>query len=114
MGGISTHVLDTARGHPAVGVTVELQVREAHLVWHYLAEATTDDDGRVVDLLPEGHPLGTGAYRLIFKTADYFAKDAMLPFHPEITVAFEVRDPSQDHHVPLLISPYGYTTYRGS
>jgi 5-hydroxyisourate hydrolase len=111
---ISTHVLDMARGHPAVGVAVELQVREAHVVWHYLAEATTDDDGRVADLLPEEHPLASGAYRLIFKTGDYFEKDAILPFYPDVTVAFEVRNPSQHYHVPLLISPYGFTTYRGS
>jgi 5-hydroxyisourate hydrolase len=111
---VSTHVLDTARGHPAEGVVVELQVREAHLVWHYLAEGTTNDDGRVDELVPEGHRFEPGVYRMMFRTGEYFEKDAMLPFHPEVVVAFEVRDPKQHYHVPLLLSPYGYTTYRGS
>lgn len=114
MSGISTHVLDMSRGHPAEGVTVELQVRRAHLVWHYLAEGVTDADGRISRLIPDDGALEVGIYRLVFRTGVYFEKSAVLAFHPEVIVDFEVRDASQHHHVPLLLSPYGYTTYRGS
>jgi 5-hydroxyisourate hydrolase len=103
---LSTHVLDAARGCPAAGVAVRLD-RGGELV----AGATTDADGRVRDLGPE---LAAGPYRLTFATGDYFAATGQQGFYPEVAVSFTVTDPAQHHHVPLLLSPFAYSTYRGS
>jgi 2-oxo-4-hydroxy-4-carboxy-5-ureidoimidazoline decarboxylase len=111
--GLSTHVLDLVRGRPAVGVAVLLERREER-GWRELAAAATDDDGRVAALLPAGEPLIAGGYRLNFALADYFARHGVECFFPEATLAFEVREPARHHHVPLLVGPFGYTTYRGS
>jgi 5-hydroxyisourate hydrolase len=100
---LSTHVLDAARGRPARGVPVRLERRDGD-GWRHVAEGRTDDDGRVRDLPPPEE----GIYRLIFDTADYS------DFYPEVTVAFTVTDPGEHYHVPLLLSPYAYSTYRGS
>jgi 5-hydroxyisourate hydrolase len=100
---LSTHVLDAARGRPARGVPVRLERRDGD-GWRRVAEGRTDDDGRVRDLPPPEE----GIYRLIFDTADYS------DFYPEVTVAFTVTDPGEHYHVPLLLSPYAYSTYRGS
>lgn len=100
---LSTHVLDAARGRPARGVPVRLDRRDGD-AWHRVAEGRTDDDGRVRDLPPPEE----GTYRLVFDTADYS------DFYPEVTVAFTVTDPGDHYHVPLLLSPYAYSTYRGS
>jgi 5-hydroxyisourate hydrolase len=102
--GITTHVLDTSVGRPATGVTVRL-LRDAVEV----ASGTTDDDGRWVAL--SGDATTSGTYRLAFATGDYFRGAS---FHPQVVVDFTVSDPAQHHHVPLLLSPFGYTTYRGS
>lgn len=111
MSAITTHILDTAMGRPAPGVPVRLDARKAE-AWKALAEAATDADGRIRDLGPaRAHP---GTYRLVFDTATYFAAMRQQAFYPEITIAFEVGDPEQHYHVPLLLSPYGYSTYRGS
>lgn len=105
---ISTHVLDTARGRPAAGIAVVLEVRDGD-GWRRLGAGTTDADGRVTDLVaPEA--AGVGDHRLTFDTAGY-APDG---FFPQVSVVFNVTDPGASHHVPLLLSPYGYTTYRGS
>ncbi len=108
MGTLSTHVLDTSRGRPARGVRIALQT----LAGEALDEGVTDADGRVgqigADVLPEGD------YRLVFGAKDYFAGLGVESFYPEITVAFTVADPAQHYHVPLLLNPYGYSTYRGS
>ena len=114
MSGITTHVLDTAAGRPARGVPVRLEVRADSRGWVTLAERTTDTDGRVRDLLAEGGKLDAGTYRLTFGTGEYFKARGQATFFPEATIVFEVREPSQHHHVPLLLSPYGYSTYRGS
>lgn len=114
MSGITTHVLDTAAGRPARGVPVKLEVQKTGRGWVALAERTTDADGRVRDLVADGSELDAGTYRLTFGTGAYFAAQGLETFFPEATVAFEVRDPSQHHHVPLLLSPFGYSTYRGS
>lgn len=106
MSTLSTHVLDATRGIPAVGVRVVLRDESGRL-----AEATTDDDGRVTDLAPDG--LGPGTYRLTFGTGDYHRRTGQEGFFPEVTVAFEVRE-ERHYHVPLLLSPYAYSTYRGS
>ncbi|BCJ55582.1 5-hydroxyisourate hydrolase [Actinoplanes sp. NBRC 14428] len=106
---ISTHVLDTVSGEPARGVGVRLDRRDAG-GWRTVAEGRTDDDGRLRPRLP-AHEWAAGGYRLVFAVDAYLGGDA---FFPEITVAFHVRDPGRPYHVPLLLSRYGYTTYRGS
>jgi len=119
-GGISTHVLDTARGAPAPGVPVALARHvpdppdvDAGL-WHAVGAGVTDADGRCRVLLPPGTPLTEGVWRLTFDTAAYFEAAGVTGFYPHVTIAFEVADAGQHHHVPLLLSPYGYATYRGS
>jgi 5-hydroxyisourate hydrolase len=111
---ISTHVLDTARGQPAAGVKVLLERVEESGAASELNRSVTDADGRVRELLPAGVSLANGAYRLTFETGAYFRAAQQECFYPVVTVAFAVRDTSQHHHVPLLLSPFGYTTYRGS
>ena len=100
---LSTHVLDAVRGRPARGVPVRLDRRDGD-GWHRVAEGRTDGDGRVRDLPPPEE----GVYRLVFDTADHS------DFYPEVSVAFTVTDPGEHYHVPLLLSPYAYSTYRGS
>jgi 5-hydroxyisourate hydrolase len=100
---LSTHVLDAARGRPARGVPVRLDRRDGD-GWSRVAEGRTDDDGRVRDLPPPEK----GTYRLVFDTTGHS------DFYPEVTVAFNVTDPDEHYHVPLLLSPYAYSTYRGS
>lgn len=113
MSPITTHVLDVSRGRPASGVPVALAFRQANGRWKILARRTTDQDGRVPGLLPKGSKLVMGFYRLIFNTAAYFRSTGAKGFYPEVSVLFHVRD-SRHHHVPLLLSPFGYSTYRGS
>ena len=112
MGGITTHVLDTARGRPAAGVPVTLELKDAG-GWRGVGRGATDADGRLRDLLPEGYELKEGDYRLTFDAGAYFAAQGVEGFYTEVTVAFVVRDPASHYHVPLLLSPYGYSTYRG-
>jgi 5-hydroxyisourate hydrolase len=111
MATLSTHVLDTATGRPAAGIAVTLRDADGTT----LAEAVTDADGRV---RPLGGDLAPGEYRLTFATGEYVAASGGSAFHPRVSVDFTVTDsvePGGDHyHVPLLLSPYGYTTYRGS
>lgn len=113
MSPITTHVLDTARGRPAAGVTLRLEI-DAAGAWRELARGQTDADGRCRELLAPGSRLEKARYRLTFETAAYFASHGIVSFHPEVVVTFEVREPAEHHHVPLLVSPFGYTTYRGS
>jgi hydroxyisourate hydrolase len=101
---LSTHVLDTARGEPAAGVPVRLH-RLTGDGWTPIASGATDADGRLRDWVPESE-WGSGRYRLVFETGG--------AFFPQVEVVFEVLEPDRHHHVPLLLSPYGYTTYRGS
>ena len=114
MSGITTHVLDTARGRPAAGVSVILETRVAGGGWQTLGRGVTNDDGRLRDILPPEHALVEGSYRLTFDVASYFAAQQTAGFYPEVSVTFVVRDAAAHYHVPLLLSPYGYTTYRGS
>jgi 5-hydroxyisourate hydrolase len=111
--GLSTHVLDTARGRPAAGVPVTLERREAG-AWRQLSRAATDADGRVRSLLPEGEALAAGEYRVTFALAEWFAAAGREAFYPEAAVVFAVTRPDEHHHVPLLLAPFGYSTYRGS
>ncbi len=109
MNTITTHVLDTARGRPASDLEVTLERRADGGRWEFVASSRTDQDGRVTQW-PGGPAVSTGDFRLTFATA----KRASPAFYPEVIVVFTVRDPAEHYHVPLLISPYGYTTYRGS
>ena len=114
MSTISTHVLDTALGRPAAGVRVILeQVNDLPIVVS-IGIGETDADGRVRDLLPEGQQLAAGDYRLRFDTGAYFAAAQRETFYPSVMVEFRVAGPATHYHVPLLVSPYGYSTYRGS
>lgn len=111
---ISTHVLDTASGRPAAGVGVILEKQGAGGDMQMVSRARTDQDGRVRELVPGAVDLETGTYRLTFETGAYFESLELEGFYPRVAVLFSVREPSQHHHVPLLLSPYGYSTYRGS
>lgn len=109
---ISTHVLDNERGQPAVGVRVTLERRDGD-GFVVLTEATTDADGRVPDLL--GEPLGAGVYRIGFDAAGYFARQGgETPFVRAVTVEFEIVDTARHYHVPLLLTRFACTSYRGS
>jgi len=110
---ITTHVLDTSIGRPAAGVAVTLERREG-AAWQHVGVGATDADGRVQSLLPPDRSAAPGHYRLTFAVAAYFAARGVASFYPEVTVVFDVRDAAQHYHVPLLLSPFGYTTYRGS
>jgi 5-hydroxyisourate hydrolase len=108
---ITTHVLDAARGRPAAGLLVRLE----HVVGvggAVLATGTTDEDGRVQSLGP--NRVCPGTYRLVFNTAGYFSRTDQPCFFPEVSLTFVVADPEQHHHVPVLLSPFAYSTYRGS
>ena len=111
---ITTHILDTSIGRPAANVAVALEKLDAFGEGHTLAEARTDADGRARHLLAADHPLEAGRYRLHFDTGAYFLETRRETFYPMVSVTFEIRDASQHYHVPLLISPFGYSTYRGS
>ena len=110
MSGISTHVLDLTRGTPAAGVVVRLS-RLADGVWTEIAALATDEDGRAKSLPGESI---SGQYRLHFETGEYFRRRGGNGFHPYIEVVFEIADPTENYHVPLLLTPFGYSTYRGS
>jgi 5-hydroxyisourate hydrolase len=111
MSAITTHVLDTALGRPAEGVPITLE-RAVDGAWAAAGEAVTDADGRARDLL--SGRLQAGRYRLTFGTGAYFRAAGVRGFYPEVSVLFEVTDPGEHHHVPLLLNPFGYSTYRGS
>jgi len=113
MSAITTHVLDTARGRPAAGVPVTLEV-EAAGGWILLGKGTTNADGRLSDLMPDETAIEAGVYRLIFDTSIYFAGNSVPAFYPQVTVVFKIENTDQHYHVPLLLSPFGYSTYRGS
>jgi len=114
MSPITTHVLDTARGSPAMGVPVLLEQLSPPSRWRRLAKGVTNGDGRVPDLLPSSFKLQKGIYRLTFETAAYFRACGARGFYPWATVVFSINEPRQHFHVPLLLSPFGYSTYRGS
>jgi 5-hydroxyisourate hydrolase len=111
--GITSHVLDTARGRPAAGVGVGLDVAEGN-GWREVGSGRTDADGRVTGLVPSHAELVPGSYRLRFEVGAYFLELGADAFYPRVVVEFEVRDGFQHYHVPLLLSPFGYSTYRGS
>ena len=113
MSAITTHILDVSAGVPARGVPIVLE-RQSGNDWEIIGEGETDADGRLRDLLDADFSLQTGNYRLVFDAENYFQKQQTKAFYAQITIAFVVRDTAQHYHVPLLLSPFGYSTYRGS
>ena len=114
MSAITTHVLDTARGLAAAGVAVRLERQTTPGEWQAIGEGQTDQDGRLRTLHPDGSPLTAGAYRLTFQTRAYFVALGAATFYPEVAITFEVAEGETHYHVPLLISPFGFTSYRGT
>jgi 5-hydroxyisourate hydrolase len=108
---ITTHVLDTSAGKPGRGIAIELERHDGS--WHPVGAGVTDDDGRLRTLMPPGY-VQPGMYRIRFHTAAYFTACAVAGFFPLVEIHFTVVDGTQHYHVPLLLSPYGYSTYRGS
>jgi len=113
MSAITTHILDTSRGRPADGVRVTLEVEESS-GWTTLGSGLTDADGRLRTLLPNGMRPRAAIHRLTFEVAEYFTRLATPAFFPRVQISFSVTAPAEHHHVPLLLSAYGYSTYRGS
>jgi 5-hydroxyisourate hydrolase len=108
---ITTHVLDTSAGRPVPGLVVRLE-RAGATAPTPLASATTDGEGRVRDLLAEG--VAAGRYRIVFETGTWFRQAGKETLYPEVAIEFEVRDGVPHYHLPLLLAPFGYSTYRGS
>ena len=111
--GISTHILDTSKGRPAAGVRVSLS-RLNGSAESSVATAETDADGRVKSLLPAGFNFEAGTYRIAFEVAAYFSAHQVEAFYPRVSIDFIVKNPAEHFHVPLLLQPFGFGTYRGS
>lgn len=114
MSPITTHVLDMTRGRPAASVSVELEQRAADDRWHRIGRGETDADGRLRTLMPGTATLTPGTYRLVFDTGRYFQALGTRTFYPQIIIVFETTAGESHYHVPLLVGPFGYTTYRGT
>ena len=110
--GISTHILDVSRGKPATGVLVTLERRGGDGGWMPVGHGETDNDGRLKTLTPDA--IESGTYRMTFDVATYFRERHTETFYPEAIIVFTVNDATQHYHVPLLLSAWGYSTYRGS
>lgn len=110
---LSVHVLDQVSGQPAPGIAVVLEQQQGQS-WKTLNQGTTDAQGRIKGLFPEKQTLSPGIYRVTFKTGAFFRAQGTATFFPEIPVLFEVSNPAQHYHIPLLLSPFGYATYRGN
>jgi len=110
---LSVHVLNLVSGVPSPGIEVTLERHQGD-TWQPLAQGTTNEQGRIAELFPAGSPLTQGQYRVVFKTGDYYKRLQQDTFFPEIPVIFDVRQTGQHYHIPLLLSPYGFSTYRGS
>jgi 5-hydroxyisourate hydrolase len=111
--GISTHILDTALGRAAAGISVTLAFMTNGL-WAQLNDDVTDADGRCLHLLPQTQTLQPGLYRMHFKTASYYQQNQLEGLYPYIEIVFTVSEGQQHYHIPLLLTANGYTTYRGS
>ena len=111
---ITTHVLDTAKGRPAAGITGILELRHQR-DWIPVGRGSTDNNGRLMNLTEQNHPLAVGTYRLTFDTSTYHQEQGTAnPFFPEVKIVFNVENADDHVHVPLLLSPFGYSTYRGT
>jgi len=113
MSQITTHVLNTMTGKPAEGISIVLEKKDTGNDWVEISSGTTNGDGRISDLLDENQFLEIGIYRMIFQTNKYFDQIDLKCFYPEVPIVFEIIDKSH-YHIPLLLSPFGYSTYRGS
>ena len=112
MSQITTHILDTTKGKPAAGVAIAL-FQQAGDSWQEIARGITNADGRIADLLPGDQLLEAGIYKLKFSTQEYFTREDTASFYPFVEICFAVAGP-EHYHVPLLLNPFGYATYRGS
>jgi len=112
MSAITTHILDLSTGRPAAGVQITLEIYENS--WQKLGEGQTDSDGRLKTLHPPGSPLKDCTYRLTFAIGPYLERTAGQAFYPEAQIAFQASARESHYHIPLLLSPFGYSTYRGS
>jgi 5-hydroxyisourate hydrolase len=108
---VTTHVLDAVSGRPAVGVAVTLE-HQSDAGWQPVASGSTDEDGRIADFGPVD--LEPGTYRVSFATGEHFARTGQPSFYPEVVISFSLSDPEAHYHVPLLLSPFAFSTYRGS
>jgi 5-hydroxyisourate hydrolase len=113
MSQITTHVLDTSKGKPAVGINIELFAQKDSQ-WHSLSKGITNADGRISELLSEGRVLDAGNYKMSFNTGDYFKSNKIQGFYPYVDIVFELDGEGAHYHIPLLLTAYGYSTYRGS
>jgi 5-hydroxyisourate hydrolase len=113
MSQITTHVLDISLGQPAANVPVILESQTVHGEWKAAGRGSTDGDGRAKDLIGASSFIA-GTYRLTFDTRSYFAKRKLETLYPQVSIVFDVTDAKQNYHIPLLLSPHGYSTYRGS
>ena len=111
---ITTHILDVHAGKPAAGVAVQLEREGPSGKWEKLAAGVTGPEGRLENLLPTGSQAQVGTYQLTFDTQAYFKKTGSPVFYPRVCIVFELQDPAQHYHVPLLLSGHGYSTYRGT
>lgn len=114
MSPITTHILDTTSGKPGAGIAIVLERKTHSAGWQAIAEGMTDIDGRIDDLLSTSEAFLPGHYRLVFEIGPYFLLQGVECFFSQVTVSFVAKDPMQHYHVPLLMSPFGYSTYRGS
>ena len=112
MSQVTTHILDTTRGKPAANVTVVFYLGEND-EWTEIARGKTNEEGRIADLLEKDIILQKGIYKLRFETKDYFDKDMIASFYPFVEVVFDLQT-EEHYHIPLLLNPYSYSTYRGS
>lgn len=113
MSQITTHVLDTSAGRPAAGIRIKLQRPAGVDVWEDIVSGVTNNDGRIPGFLPSDMVLNPGVYRMLFETVDYFKNSGVTGFYPYVPVVFQINDTGH-YHVPLLLNPFGYSTYRGS
>lgn len=113
MSPITTHILDTSRGVPAGGVPIVLELQST-TGWKELARGVTNEDGRIPGLLPDDHKLEMTTYRMTFEIEKYFINNKVKYFYPYVQVVFQIAEPGGHYHVPLLMNPFGYSTYRGS
>lgn len=113
MSQITTHVLDTSQGKPAEGIRISLQKPIGPDRWETITSGVTNSDGRIADFLPAEQVIAPGIYRMLFETGSYFAKNGVAGFYPKVPVIFEIKD-TEHYHIPLLLNPFGYSTYRGS
>lgn len=113
MSPITTYILDTASGKPGAGISVTLESRSHTAGWHKIAEGVTNNDGRHNELLPNREALAPGYYRLVFDTGTYYLAQGVECFFPQIAITFVVKNVMDHYHLPLAVSPFGYSVYRG-